>query len=98
MIEKPRKMNLELQMLNLERDKAELLEALDLALEDRDYFEQELRKSENIVLNYLKDKERLDWLLNDASMAHLCWAANGREQIDQAMEEAIREREAANHI
>lgn len=45
-----------------------------------------------------EDKARLDWLLNDASMAHLCWAANGREQIDKAMEEAIREREAGNHI
>ena len=72
---------LEVAIYDLKTENNQLQEALDQVIEDRDSYHDE-----NAELR--KDKERLDWLLNDASMAHLCWAANGREQIDQAMEEA----------
>lgn len=80
-----------------EEDVHELLEDKRLLEEDRDYFEQALRKSENIVLNYLKDKERLDWLQSNDLTLHSweegdVWAREGiytiREYIDKQMEEA----------
>ena len=84
---------------NLKAENTELQEALDLAIEDRDYFEQELSKSENIVLTYLKDKERLDWLIDHAYIQFYKvddggeWdmeldASDARNHIDKEMEDA----------
>ena len=61
-----------------------------LELENADLkFESDLLKQviyENEELK--KDKERLDWLLKNASIAHVCWSIDSREQIDEAMEDA----------
>ena len=44
---------------------------------DRDYYEKALRSAENLVLNYLRDKERLEREINalkaePASIVHQC--------------------------
>ncbi len=43
----------------------ELERELNELVEDRDYYESSLRKVEDRELNLMKDKERLDWLLNN---------------------------------
>ena len=49
-------------LLNFAR---ELERELNELVEDRDYYESSLRKVEDRELNLMKDKERLDWLLNN---------------------------------
>lgn len=59
-------------------------------IEDRDYYLSSLRKSENIVFNLLKDKERLDWLLREHKYIKgyintMDGSFQNREEIDEAM-------------
>jgi hypothetical protein len=79
-----------------ERENVELLEDKRLLEEDRDYYEQALRKSENIVLTYLKDKERLDWLQSSDLTLHNyiergdVWANKGVWTIREFIDEKIK--------
>lgn len=93
-----------LSLKEQEEDVHELLEDKRLLEEDRDYYEQALRRSENIVLNYLKDKERLEWLIDNASISNLRKDENGeewwveldysepRKEIDKQMEDTQAQR------
>ena len=80
-------------------ENAVFLDEITKLIEDVYYYKEALRRSENIVLNYLKDKERLEWLIDNASISNLRKDENGeewwveldysepRKDIDKQMEE-----------
>lgn len=84
---------LEVAIYDLKTENNLLQEALDQVIDDRDAYHEENN-------GLLKDKERLDWLIDNASISMLRKDEDGREwwveldysepreDIDQAMEDA----------
>jgi len=76
-------------IINMEAEYKNTMNQLKI---DRDYYEEALRKAEKRELNYLRDKERLDWLeksdyeLYDPN-TDLLFSESSRAAIDEAMQQ-----------
>jgi hypothetical protein len=76
-------------IINIEAEYKNTMNQLKI---DRDYYEEALRKAEKRELNYLRDKERLDWLeksdyeLYDPN-TDLLFSESSRAAIEEAMQQ-----------